>query len=146
MNMNSVNSLAELRTTILQARYERDRVQKELRDRLELLNNPETRGILVRDAVGDALRAWKPFKLVHEALHGRVSGEAVTTVGMAAASLQGTWKKRLLWSGASWLLGKVIGDDPLKKNSLLDSIGNVLHKAKEAVKPTPSTTNGTAID
>lgn len=133
--MKNVNSLAELRAEMQRVRADRDRVQDELRQRLELLNDPRTRGILLRDAAGDALRTWKPFRLVHEALNGRVSGETVAAAGMAAASLQGTWKKRMLWSGASWLLGQVIGDDPLKRTSLLDTIGIALRKAREAVKP-----------
>lgn len=135
MTMKNVNSLAELRAEMQRVRADRDRVQDELRQRLELLNDPRTRGILLRDAAGDALRTWKPFRLVHEALNGRVSGETVAAAGMAAASLQGTWKKRMLWSGASWLLGQVIGDDPLKRTSLLDTIGIALRKAREAVKP-----------
>lgn len=135
MTMNSINSLAELRVEVLRARSERDRAEKELRDRLSLMNDPRTRGILLRDALGDALRSWKPFKLVHEALHGRISGETVAAAGMAAASFQSTWKKRMLWSGASWLLGRVIGDDPHRKTSILDTIGGVLHKAREVVKP-----------
>lgn len=135
MIMKNVNSLAELRAEMQRVRADRDRVQDELRQRLELLNDPRTRGILLRDAAGDALRTWKPFRLVHEALNGHVSGETVAAAGMAAASLQGTWKKRMLWSGASWLLGQVIGDDPHKKTSILDTIGNALRKAREAVKP-----------
>lgn len=135
MAMKNVNNLAELRAVIHQARADRDRVQGELRDRLELLNDPRTRGILLRDAVGDALRTWKPFRLVHEALNGRVSGQTVAAAGMAAASLQGTWKKRMLWSGASWLLGQVIGDDPLKRANLLDTIGHALRQAREALTP-----------
>ncbi|QQR88052.1 MAG: hypothetical protein IPJ76_07515 [Flavobacteriales bacterium] len=135
MIMKNVNSLAELRAEIHRARADRDRVQEELRQRMAVLNDPRTRGILLRDAAGDALRTWKPFRLVHEALHGKVSGETVASAGMAAASLQGTWKKRILWSGASWLLGQVIGDDPLKRASILGTIGGALSKAREALKP-----------
>lgn len=91
------------------ARAERDRHADALASRWERLQDPVTRGILLRDAVGDALRSWKPYRRAHDLLHGRVSGDMISSVGMAVAGLKRSWTKRLLYSGLSLLIGKAIG-------------------------------------
>lgn len=91
------------------ARAERDRHADALASRWDRLQDSTTRGILLRDAVGDALRSWKPYRSVHDLLHGRISGDMISSVGLAAAGLNRSWTKRLLYSGLSVLLGKAIG-------------------------------------
>jgi len=115
-------TLDEYRTAKWQARRERDRYANAIGERWEMVKDPGTRGILLRDAVSDVVRNWGPYRKVHDLLHGKVSGSAVATVGSAVASMLPGFKKRLVFKGLSVLLGKVIGDDPAKQSGVLSSI------------------------
>ncbi|MEO8068337.1 MAG: hypothetical protein ABI599_11645 [Flavobacteriales bacterium] len=115
-------SLSEYRTAKWQARRERDHYAHSISERWEALKDPDTRGILLRDAAGDALRSWGPYSKVHDLLHGKVSGSTVASVGTAVASMLPSFKKRLLFGGLSMLMGKWIGDDPDKKSNTLSSV------------------------
>ncbi len=99
------------------ARAERDRYADSLATRWGQMQDPATRGVLLRDAVADALRSWKPYRSVHELLHGRVSGDMVSSLGMAAAGMHRSWTKRLLYTGISLLLGKAIGRNGVPEGS-----------------------------
>lgn len=118
------------------ARIERDRHADALTKRWDHLQDPAARGILLRDAVGDALKSWKPYRSIHDLLHGRVSGEMVSSLGLAAAGLHGSWTKRLLYSGLSMLLGKAIGRNGVPEGSslltsLAHGIGSFVKQARE---------------
>lgn len=93
------------------ARLERDVYARALGTRWDHLQDARTRGLLLRDAVGDALMSWKPFERVHALLHGRVSGDMVASLGMTAAGFSRSWTKRLLYSGAAMLAGKLMGSN-----------------------------------
>lgn len=101
------------------ARTERDRAAEEVSQRWDLLQNPTTRGVLLRDAVGDLLRSWKPYRKVHDLLEGRVNGDAVAALGQLYASTRPTWMARAVYSGLSALLATVIGRSGPSNNELL---------------------------
>lgn len=119
-----------------EARAERDRFADSLATRWDHLQEPATRGVLLRDAVGDALRSWKPYRSIHDLLHGHVSGDMVSSIGMAAAGLHRNWTKRLLYSGLSMLLGKAIGRNGVPEgtgllSSLAQGIGSIMKVVRE---------------
>ena len=130
-------SLQEFRVATMRAKQERDAFANEISGHWSVLQNPATRGVLVRDALGDALRTWAPFKRVHDVLNGHISGSTVSAVGMAVASMQRGFFKRLLFSGISMLLGKMIGDQPGSEeepnflSSLATTVGNLLKDMRE---------------
>ncbi len=130
-------SLQEFRGATMQAKQERDAFAKEISGHWSVLQNPATRGLLMRDALGDALRSWAPFKRVHDVFNGHISGSTVSAVGMAVASMQRGFFKRILFSGISMLLGKMIGDKPESGDepnflsTLATSIGNLLKQVRE---------------
>ncbi|MFZ1686422.1 MAG: hypothetical protein WAU70_03310 [Flavobacteriales bacterium] len=115
-------NLNDFRAAQWQARRERDRYAQSMADRWEHLKDPDTRGILMRDAIGDVLRSWSPIRKVQEMMHGKVSGSTVSTVGSTVASMLPGFKRRMIFTGVSMLLGKVIGDDPGKQSSTLSSL------------------------
>lgn len=131
----SYKTLAEFHTAKIQARHERDIHANGVAHRWSLLKEPETRGALLRDAMGDMLRNWGPYRRIHELLHGRISGSTVTAVGMAIASTRQGFLKRMIYSGVSMLLGKVIGDEPDTGESVLGklatTIGGVVRGMRE---------------
>ena len=107
------------------ARVDRDRYTDSLSTRWARLQDPGTRGVLLRDAVGDVLRNWKPYRSIHDLLHGRVSGDMVSSLGLAAAWLHRSWTKRLLYSGLSLLLGKAMGRNGVPEGpGMLMSVAN----------------------
>ncbi len=66
---------------------------------------------------------------------GAISGSTVTAVGMAIASTRQGFFKRMIYSGVSMLLGKVIGDEPDNGESVLSklatTIGGVVRGMRE---------------
>ncbi len=131
----SYKTLADFHGAKARARQERDIHAEGVAQRWALLKDPETRGALLRDAMGDMLRNWAPFRRVQELLHGRISGSTVTAIGMAIASTRHGFFKRILWSGVSVLLGKAIGDEPDTGEGMLSklatSIGGVVRGMRE---------------
>ncbi|MBK8500110.1 MAG: hypothetical protein IPL52_15130 [Flavobacteriales bacterium] len=131
----SYSTLEQFRTAKLQARRSRDHHAASIAQRWGLLKDPRKRGALLRDAVGDVLRNWTPYRRVHDAFNGRISGSTVSAVGMAVASMQSGFGKRLLYSGISLLLGKVIGNKEEKGPGLLTTlataIGNMRQRMRE---------------
>lgn len=115
-------SLTEFQAMRAQARATRGFAQQRLAQRWALIKDPHTRGMLLRDALGDALRSWGPYKRVTELLQGRVSGSTVAAVGMAVASAQSGIGRRLLYSGISMLLGKAIGRSQQSGPGLLSTV------------------------
>ena len=132
---NKYTDLAEFRKAKTRARQEREHYAANIAERWVLLKEPRTRGALLRDALGDLLHSWKPYRRVHELLNGRVSGSTVSTIGMAIASLQGGFVKRMLWSGVSMLLGKLIGEKeeqgPGFLSTLATAIGGMVQRVRE---------------
>ena len=119
-------SLDEFHKAKTLARQEREHYAANIAERWVLLREPRTRGALLRDAVGDLLRSWKPFRRVHDLLNGHISGSTVSAVGMAVASMQRGLGKRLLYSGISMLLGKLIGDRESKSDGLLSTLATAI--------------------
>ncbi|MBK6774870.1 MAG: hypothetical protein IPG74_03120 [Flavobacteriales bacterium] len=117
-------TLSDFRTALWLARNERDRYAESIAERWDHLKDRETRGMLLRDALGDVLRRWAPYRKVHELLHGKVSGSTVSSIGTAVASMVPGFKRRLILSGISMLLGKVIGDVPGKPSGILSSVAS----------------------
>ena len=132
-------TIEDFRTAKRRARQERDMHNAAIEDSLAALQNSDTRGSLLRDAVGDVLRSWGPYRTVSELLHGRVSGSTVQAAGMALASVQGTWKKRLIFSGITSLLSKLMGDKSRNVGSvtsIADAIGDFANgmRARKAAR------------
>ena len=119
-------SMAEFHAVRAQAREARQQKQQRLAQRWATVTDPHTRGLLLRDALGDVLRSWTPYRRVKELLHGRVSGSTVAAVGMAVASAQQGLGKRLLFSGISMLLGKVIGQPEQSGPGLLSTVATAV--------------------
>ncbi|MBK9196366.1 MAG: hypothetical protein IPO17_15580 [Flavobacteriales bacterium] len=117
-------TLSDFRTELWLARSERDRYAESIADRWDKLKDRETRGILMRDALGDVVRGWTPYRKVHDLLYGKVSGSTVSSIGTAVASMVPGFKRRLILSGISMLLGKVIGDVPGKPSGILSSVAS----------------------
>lgn len=119
-------NLAHFHAVRTWARETREEAQQRLARRWGILKDPHTRGLLVRDAFGDALRSWAPYKRVSELLQGRVSGSTVAAVGMAVASAQQGLGRRLLFSGLSMLLGKAIGQSQQSSPGLFSSLATAI--------------------
>jgi hypothetical protein len=128
-------TLALFHAAKAEARRERDLHAGQLAHKWTVLKDPDMRGELLRDAAGDMLRNWAPFKRVHELLHGRISGSTVAAVGMAIASTRTGFVKRMLYSGLSMLLGKVIGEKeeagPGMLSTLAAAIGTFRTRMRE---------------
>ena len=84
-----------------------DNVRKEQGDRLErhwlALKDRDVRGALMRDAVGDVFRAWKPFRMISGLFTG-----GTTTAALGAALGGGSWAKRLFRFGMGMALPKIL--------------------------------------
>lgn len=115
-------TLDDFRAAKRRARQERDMCKEAVEGSLAALQDPDKRGVLLRDAAGDVLRSWGPYRKASELLGGRVSGSTVYTAGMALASMQRGLKKRLIVSGITMLLSKLMGD---KKHDVPGTISNV---------------------
>ena len=55
---------ADLDTLVQRARAEHDTAIADVRDHLAALNDKKMRGVLIKDAVHDALRITAPFKYI----------------------------------------------------------------------------------
>ena len=115
-------TLDDFRAAKRRARQDRDMHKEALEGSLAALQDPDTRGVLLRDAAGDVLRSWGPYRKASDLLSGRVSGSTVYTAGMALASMQHGLKKRLIFSGITMLLSKLMGD---KKRDVPGAISNL---------------------
>ena len=102
--------LQSFRTEKARIRIERDRSLLRVGEHWNVLRTPATRGILLRDAVGDVIGNWKPIKVIREVMNGHVSGALLSTVGSVYAASRPTWTKRALFGGINWAMGKVLGD------------------------------------
>ena len=119
-------SLKEFRTARSQMRTTRDQALEQLSSRWAQITEPETRGALLKDALGDMLRSWSPYRRVHDLLNGRVSGSTVAAVGMAVAQAQHGMARRLLFSGLSMALGKVIGEKQGDGEGLMSRVASAV--------------------
>lgn len=133
--------LQSFRTEKARVRIERDRSLMRVEEHWIVLRTPSTRGILLRDAVGDAIGNWKPIKTIREVMNGHVSGALLSTVGSVYAASRPTWTKRALFGGLSWAVGKILGDQGEPDNEPSDlrsglhatarSIGSALRRRRE---------------
>ncbi|MBK6829308.1 MAG: hypothetical protein IPG92_00530 [Flavobacteriales bacterium] len=127
-------SLEQFSKAKVQAHAAREVHATSIGHRWALLKQPEKRGALLRDAMGDVLRSWKPYRHVHELLNGHISGSTVSAVGMAVASMQKGLGKRLLFSGISMLLGKVIGEKEDKGPGLLSTLATAIGSMRQRMR------------
>ncbi|MBK9176348.1 MAG: hypothetical protein IPM46_08410 [Flavobacteriales bacterium] len=127
-------NLAHFLAAKAEARRTRDVHAGQLAERWALLKDPDTRGVLLRDAMGDMLRNWAPYRRVHELLHGRISGSTVAAVGMAVASTRQGFFKRMLYTGVSVLLGKVIGEKEEKGPGLLSTLATAIGSMRQRMR------------
>ncbi len=133
--------LKSFRTEKARIRIERDRSLMRVGEHWDLLRTPETRGILLRDAVGDVIGSWKPVKVIREVMNGHVSGALLSTVGSLYAASRPTWAKRALFGGINWAMGKVLGEQGASVEGTVDlrssihatarSIGSALRRRRE---------------
>lgn len=108
---NRYTDLETFRSKKALLRMERDNAFLRVEQHWNLIRTPETRGILLRDAVGDAIGSWKPVKAIRDVMNGRINANLLSTVGSVYAASRPTWTKRALFSGINWALGKVLGED-----------------------------------
>lgn len=84
-----------------------DRVRREHGESLErhwlALKDHDVRGALLRDAVGDVFRAWKPFRMISGLFGGNT-----TTAALGAALGGGSWVRRLFRFGMGMALPKIL--------------------------------------
>lgn len=107
---NKFIDLPTFQTERARLRLERDSALTRVEQHWLLLRTPATRGVLLRDAVGDVIGNWKPIKAIREVMNGRVSGAVLSTVGSVYAASRPTWTKRMLFSGIGWAVGKIFGE------------------------------------
>jgi hypothetical protein len=119
-------TLSEFHAARTSARAERDLARVRLSQRWALVQDPRSRGTLLKDAVSDVLVSWAPYRRVKDLLHGRVSGSTVAAVGMAVASAQHGMGKRILFSGLSMLLGRVLGGRQPNDQGLLHTVASAV--------------------
>ena len=67
-------------------------------------------------------------------LHGRISGSTVAALGMTVASAQRGIGKRLLFSGLSMLLGKVLGDRQPQDEGLLHTVASAVGRGVQFIR------------
>ncbi len=126
-NMNAFVAAKQL------ARAERDVHGNSLATRWEQLKDPEVRGMLVKNTALDVVRSTTPGRHIHDLMQGRVSGALVSGIGMAIASTQRGLGKRLLFSGVSLLLAKLMPDNGEKGilSDLATGIGGMVRRFRE---------------
>lgn len=134
--------LQSFHTEKARLRLARDLALMRVEEHWDVLRTPATRGILLRDAVGDAIGSWKPIKTIREVMNGHVSGSLISTVGSVYAASRPTWTKRALFGGLSWVVGKIIGEKGEQDNEPSDlrsslhatarSIGTALRRRRES--------------
>lgn len=127
-------TLADFRAAKEEARLARDFHAGQLAHRWAILKDPDARGALLLDAVGDMLRTWPPIKRVHELLNGRISGATVTAVGMAFASTRHGFVRKLIYSGLSMLLGKVIGEKEGEGQGILSTLATAIGSMRQRMR------------
>ncbi len=131
---NKYTDLAEFNAARDKARGTRDQARQQLSARWAVITEPATRGALLKDAMGDMLRSWSPYRRVHDLLSGRVSGSAVAAVGMAVAQAQHGIARRLLFSGLSMALGKVIGDRQQEGEGVLSRAASAVGRGVQFIQ------------
>lgn len=118
-----------------QARDELDQREQALVWRWTQLKDSTVRGALVKDAAIDIVRGSSFGRQVHEMLNGRFSGPLISTLGLAFAATRGGIGKRMLFSGISLALGKLLGGVEPGKSGVLSNIaeriGSVVRSIRE---------------
>jgi hypothetical protein len=118
-----------------QARAQIRRSEISLAWRWTQLKDPEVRGAMAKGAAGDLLRSSSAGRQIHELLNGRFTGPLISTIGLAYASTRGGVGKRVLYSGISLALGKLVGGLGEGRSGLLsgiaERIGSVVRSFRE---------------
>ncbi len=127
-------NLAEFHAVRTRARLERDLSKERLAQRWSLVQDPGSRGALLKDAMSDMLSSWSPYRRVKELLNGGVSGSTVAAVGMAVASAQHGMGKRILFSGLSMLLGKVLGERQPEGEGVLHKVASAIGRGVQFMR------------
>jgi len=129
------DSLTAFYTAKNALRDERDRHAESIALRWALLKDSEVRGALLKNTAVDVVRGTAAGRQIHELLNGRFSGPLISGLGMAFASTRGGFAKRMLFSGISLALGKLVGeksDDPRGiLTKLAEGIGSVVRSYRE---------------
>ncbi len=139
-------TLSEFHTARTLARDERDLARVRLSQRWELVQDPRSRGALLKDAMSDMLGSWEPYRRVKDLLHGRISGSTVAAMGMAVASAQHGMGKRILFSGISMLLGRVLGGSRPNDQGLLHTVASVVGRGVHYLRERKATRQKHAQD
>jgi hypothetical protein len=113
----------------------RDQLEQALVQRWGQLKDAEVRSALVKDAASDILRSSSIGRGIHELLNGRFSGPLISTLGLAYASTRGGLGKRMLFSGISLALGKVVEQQenggPGMLTKIAEGIGSIVRGIRE---------------
>lgn len=116
-------SIQHFNTTKQALRMHREVLSDRISHRWNLLQDRETRGILLRDAASDLLHAWEPYRKLSGLLKGKLDVGTLASLGTLYASTRPTWTKRLLYTGISNLIGKLFSNgEHAKDGSILDLI------------------------
>ena len=106
---NNYKDLAEYVSACSRARSARDQARQQLSIRWAMITAPAMRRALLKNALGDMLRSWSPYRRVQALLNGSITGSTVAAIGVAVASTKQGLGRRLLLSGLSLLAGRLIG-------------------------------------
>jgi hypothetical protein len=118
-------------------RAERDVHGAGIVTRWEQLKDPVVRGMLVKDAVMDVIRSTKPGRRLHDLMSNGLTGTVISTLGLAFANTRSGLGKRLLFSGISLLLGKLMrpADNEEDSGGILSNVatiaGRFFHNLRE---------------
>jgi hypothetical protein len=118
-----------------QLRAERDHHAERIVQRVTLLKDSEVRSALLKSAAIDVVRGTDTGRHVHDLLNGRFSGPLISGLGLAYASTRAGFGKRMLFSGISLALGKLVGggdgDAPGLLTKLAEGIGSIVRGIRE---------------
>lgn len=116
-------------------RDERDRHEQSIALRWSQLKDSEVRNTLFKNAAIDVVRGSAAGRQIHDLLNGKFSGPLISGLGMAFASTRGGFGKRMLFSGISLALGKILGDQDSDPRGLLtrlaEGIGSIVRGIRE---------------
>lgn len=129
------DSLSAFYAAKLAVREERDRHAENIALRWALLKDHEVRSTLLKNTAVDVVRGTAMGRSIHNLLNGRFSGPLISGLGMVFASTRAGFGKRMLFSGISLLLGKLVAgkqdDAPGILTRLAEGIGSVVRSVRE---------------
>lgn len=129
------DSIGAFRTAKNTLRDKRDRHAENIALRWELLKDGDVRSTLLKNTAIDVVRGSTTGRHIHDLLNGRFAGPLVSGLGMAFATTRGGFGKRMLYSGISLALGKLVGqqnDDPRGiLTKIAEGIGSIVRSIRE---------------